>query len=155
MAQMRFDIVSDTHGYLSAALLAELEGADAIVHAGDICSPSDFRTLERIAPLHLCLGNNDWAYDYGPTVKKTVVFHAGGLMWEINHYRERLKLPDGVAVAVCGHTHKPYIDNVGGAIVMNPGSPTYPRSHLGPTMGRIICEDGVVLAAEIIQLDMD
>ena len=50
MGYMRYDIVSDTHGYLSPALLAELEGADVIVHAGDICSPSDYRRLEEIAP---------------------------------------------------------------------------------------------------------
>ena len=73
MAKLRFDIVSDTHGFLSPALLSALEGADAIVHAGDICSPSDYRTLEDIAPLHLCLGNNDWAYDYGRQIKKTVL----------------------------------------------------------------------------------
>ena len=85
MAQKRFDIVADTHGYLSPALLKELEGADAIVHAGDICSPSDFRTLCDIAPLHLCLGNNDWAYDYGPDVKRAVTFYGSGLLWEINH----------------------------------------------------------------------
>ena len=153
MAQKRFDIVADTHGYLSPALLKELEGADAIVHAGDICSPSDFRTLCDIAPLHLCLGNNDWAYDYGPDVKRAVTFYGSGLLWEINHYREKLRLADGVAVGVCGHTHKPFIDNVGSTIVMNPGSPTFPRSHLGPTMGRIICDEGTILAAEIIQLD--
>ena len=152
MGQTRFDIVSDTHGYLSPALLKELEGADAIVHAGDICSPSDYRKLEDIAPLRMCLGNNDWAYDYGPLVKKTITFYASGLLWEVNHYRERLKLGEGVAVAVCGHTHRAYIDNAGGVIVMNPGSPTFPRGILGPTIGRIICDEGVVLSAEIVQL---
>ena len=58
---MRFDIVSDTHGYLSPELLDELEGADYIVHAGDICSEGDYRRLERIATVFMCLGNNDWA----------------------------------------------------------------------------------------------
>lgn len=151
MARMRFDIVADTHGYLSPSLLAELKGADAIVHAGDICSPSDYRTLQRVAPVRLCLGNNDWAYDYGRQVKKTCLFYGAGLLWEVNHYRERLKLAE-CDIAVCGHTHRPYIRDEGGVIIMNPGSPTFPRSSFGPTMGRIICEDGVVLAAEIVQL---
>ena len=31
----RIDIISDTHGYLSPALLDELKGADLIIHAGD------------------------------------------------------------------------------------------------------------------------
>ena len=34
----RIDIISDTHGYLSPALLDELEGADLIIHAGDLTS---------------------------------------------------------------------------------------------------------------------
>ena len=35
---------------------------------------------------------------------------------------------------------------------MNPGSPTFPRSSSGPTMGRIYVEDGRVLSSEIIKL---
>lgn len=38
MAARRFDIISDTHGFLSPELLSELAGADVIVHAGDILS---------------------------------------------------------------------------------------------------------------------
>ena len=150
MGLTRFDIVSDTHGYLSPELLSELAGADVIVHAGDICSPSDFRTLERIAPLRLCLGNNDWAYDYGPQVKQTVRFFSSGLRWQLNHYRQRLDL-SSCDIAICGHTHRPMIERMGDVLVMNPGSPTYPRRG-GASMGRIICDDGVVVSAEIVPL---
>ena len=149
---MRYDIVADTHGHLSNELLEALQGADIIVHAGDMCSGGDLRRLERIAPVYMCLGNNDWGYDYGPQVKKTITFYASGLLWEVNHYRERLKLRDGVAIGICGHTHRPSIDNVGGTIVMNPGSPTFPRGILGPTIGRIICDEGVVISTAIVQL---
>ena len=149
---MRFDIVSDTHGYLSKELLAALDGAGAIVHAGDICSSSDFRTLWKIAPLHLCLGNNDWAYDYGPDIKNKLAFVSAGLRWQVNHYRERLDLAV-CDVAICGHTHRPFVErDARGVLVMNPGSPTYPRGGGGPTMGRIIVEDGAVVSAEIIPL---
>jgi predicted phosphodiesterase len=40
-----------------------------------------------------------------------------------------------------------------GALVMNPGSPTFPRNSDGPTMGRIIVEEGKVIEARIIRLD--
>ena len=150
MAVVRYDIVSDTHGYLSRELLAQLKGADCIVHAGDICSPSDYRTLERIAPIRLCLGNNDWAYDYGPTVKQTVRFFSSGLRWQMNHYRAKLDL-SSCDIAICGHTHRAYVERDGGVLVMNPGSPTFPRRG-GATMGRIVCEDGAILSAEIIEL---
>ena len=56
MGAVRFDIVSDTHRYLSPALLRELEGADVIVHAGDVCSLADFRALEAIAPVKAVRG---------------------------------------------------------------------------------------------------
>ena len=38
MALVRFDVISDTHGYLSSELLEALQGANYIVHAGDITS---------------------------------------------------------------------------------------------------------------------
>ena len=149
---MRYDIISDTHNYLSAALLKQLEGADVIVHAGDICSPSDFRTLWSIAPLKICLGNNDFGYDYGPDVKRVCAFNSEGLRWQVNHYKERLKLAD-CDIAICGHTHRPSVEyDRDGVLVMNPGSPTYPRGMGGPSMGRIIVEDGVILSAKVFRI---
>ena len=151
---MRFDIISDTHGFLSPELIKQLEGADYIVHAGDICSASDYRTLKAIAPLQMCLGNNDWAYDYGPEVKPKKVFYASDFMWHVCHYREKLDL-SACDIAICGHTHKPFVlrDEATGTLVMNPGSPTYPRG-CGASMGRIITEGETnnIVSAEIIQL---
>lgn len=152
MARLRFDIVSDTHGRLSKRLLEQLEGADVIVHAGDICSLADYRRLCEIARVYACKGNNDFGLDYGPEVQSTTRFFRGGLRWQVCHYRDRLdtRLAD---VSVCGHTHKPYVERTSlGHLVMNPGSPTWPRTNDGPTMGRIIVEDGQVLSAEIVHL---
>ena len=56
----RIDIISDTHGYLSPALLDELEGADLIIHAGDLTSEIDYEHLCTIAPVRAVLGNNDY-----------------------------------------------------------------------------------------------
>ncbi|MEE1209332.1 MAG: metallophosphoesterase family protein, partial [Parafannyhessea umbonata] len=89
---MRFDIVSDTHGYLSDELLSELRGADVIVHAGDMCSESDFHTLNDIAMTYMCRGNNDWGYTYDSFVTNLVRFFAAGLRWEVCHYQESLDL---------------------------------------------------------------
>lgn len=150
---MRFDIVSDTHGYLSDELLEALVGADYIVHAGDMCSDSDYRRLARIAPIQMCLGNNDWGCDYGPGVKRLTKFFAGGLRWQICHYQERLDLLT-CDVAICGHTHRPFFerDPKTRTLVMNPGSPTFPRTAKGPTIGRIIAENGHVSEVRIIEL---
>ena len=109
MTIKRYDIVSDTHGYLSPELLDALQGADVIVHAGDICSPSDYRTLSDIARVQMCLGNNDWAYDYGPTAKTRKIFYASEFRWQVSHSRQRLKLQMS-DIAICGHTHTPFVE---------------------------------------------
>lgn len=123
-----------------------------IVHAGDICSSADVRTLQTIAPLKLCLGNNDYDGAYGPSIKRTTRFNIDGLRWQICHYQRRLDLAN-CDIAICGHTHRPLLNftKKNGPLLMNPGSPTYPRQG-GPTMGRIICEDGIILSAEILEL---
>lgn len=150
---MRYDIISDTHGYLSEVLLKELDGADIIVHAGDICSSRDLARLEEIAPVKYCLGNNDFGYNFSPLAKKLQRFYSEKHRFEICHYRERLDL-ETCEIAICGHTHRPFIENdpKWGTLIMNPGSPTYPRAA-GPTMGRIIIEDNKVISSEIIILD--
>ena len=151
---MRFDIVSDTHGHLSDELIEALAGADYIVHAGDMCSESDYHRLARIAPIHMCLGNNDWGMSYGPEVKRLTKFFAAGLRWQIRHYVERLDLLT-CDIAICGHTHRPFVERDARtrALVMNPGSPTFPRTAQGPTIGRIVAENGHVSEVRIIQLD--
>ena len=55
----RIDIISDTHGYLSPALLDELEGADLIIHAGDLTSEKDYEHQCTLAPVRADLGNHD------------------------------------------------------------------------------------------------
>lgn len=150
---MRIDIISDTHGYLSDELMRELQGADAIVHAGDMCSLTDYQVLSQLAPFYMAKGNNDFAYDYGPQVKNLTKFFLSGMRWQVCHFRERLDLAV-CDVAICGHTHVPFIerDTKTNTLVMNPGSTTYPRSERGATMGRIYAHEGVVESAEIIEL---
>lgn len=152
MATRRIDVVSDTHGRLSEELLAALRGADLIVHAGDFCSERDYDTLCSIAPMYACLGNNDYVYSYPPRVKDLVRFNVDGLVWQIGHRRERLDL-NAADVTVCGHTHRPRIEELpGGRLCINPGSPTFPRTAEGPTMARVIVHDGKVVFSEIVHL---
>lgn len=154
---MRFDIVSDTHGRLSDELLEALQGADMIMHAGDCCSLGDYLELCDIAPVVMCLGNNDWGMDYGPGVERTTHVFRAGLRWELCHYEERLDLAT-CDVAICGHSHRPFVrwetspGGSGSILVMNPGSPTFPRTGDGPTIGRIMVEDGSIISADIVPL---
>lgn len=156
----RVDVVSDTHGHLPPELLERLDGADVIVHAGDLCSPLDLDALNAIAPTYAALGNNDWSYEYENhfgrlyerAVRKTVRMELFGLRWEVCHYRERLDLA-WCDVGICGHTHRPHVERTqAGVLVMNPGSPCRPRTTMGPTFGRILVSGGEVVDAVIEQL---
>lgn len=150
-AAKRVDIISDTHGHLSERLLAELEGADLIIHAGDITSESDLAQLETIAPVKAVLGNNDYFFSYGPDVREQARFDYAGLSFGVSHYREELPL-GSVDVGICGHTHRARVDRVGSCLVINPGSASFPRGTRIPTMARMIACDGQVLSLDIIQL---
>ena len=148
-------VVSDTHGRLSDELLSQLRGTDAIVHAGDMCSSLDYDVLDAIAPTFMCLGNNDWSFEYGDRFGNSARLRLGGLTWELCHYRERLDLA-GADIAICGHTHRPGIETTPeGVLLMNPGSPTYPRGIMGPTIGRITIADGAVEDAAIVELPQE
>lgn len=155
MTTKRIDVLSDTHGRLTHEVLEQLDGCDLIIHAGDNTSQDDFITLRALAPLRMCLGNNDWSGEYGPDVIDVLHFEYEGLNFCVSHYRERL-VRETFDVGIFGHTHVPVCERSdGGALLMNPGSPTYPRSEAGPTMGRILIADGVVASAEIVPLKSD
>ena len=147
----RIDIVSDTHGYLSEELLCDLEGADLIVHAGDMTSEMDYEQLCAIAPVRAVLGNNDYYRNYGPGVDRLCVFEYEGLRFSVAHYRE--DLPVGTSdVAVCGHTHRAKVVTLGRCCVVNPGSATYPRDMSVPSMARMLVRDGQILSVDIVRL---
>ena len=148
----RIDIISDTHGYLSPALLDELEGADLIIHAGDLTSEMDYEHLCTIAPVRAVLGNNDYYRDYGPDVDRLALFTYEGLKFAVAHYREDLPV-GSVDVAINGHTHVTKEAQVGRCLVLNPGSASYPRGTRGPTMARMLVKDGKIISTKFIDLD--
>lgn len=147
----RIDIVSDTHGHLSAELLEQIAGADLIVHAGDLTSEMDYGHLCCIAPVRAVLGNNDYYRDYGPDVARLCEFDYEGLHFAVAHYQEDLPVA-GVDVAVCGHTHRSKIERSCGRLLINPGSATLPRGTRTPSIARLYVGDGAVMSAEIIPL---
>lgn len=148
----RVDIISDTHGWLKPELMDAIEGCDLLIHAGDITSEEDYAELKEAVPqLKAVLGNNDYYREYGPEVGKLNIFVYEGLRFSVAHYRE--DLPVGSSdVAVCGHTHRSKIVKLGGCLVINPGSASFPRGTRGPTIARLYVADGQILSADIIDL---
>ncbi|MBY4797612.1 YfcE family phosphodiesterase [Collinsella sp. AGMB00827] len=147
----RIDIISDTHGYLSRSLLETIDGADLLIHAGDITSEADWDLLNTLAPIKGVLGNNDYCYHYHPELKALNRFTYEGLSFAVAHYREDLPV-GSVDVAICGHTHRARVVELGRCTVINPGSASYPRGTRGATIARMIVAEGTILSVEIIDL---
>ena len=61
---MRVAVLSDTHSPrfwkgCPPAVAAHLDGADLILHAGDVCTAEVLDELSTYAPVRVVLGNND------------------------------------------------------------------------------------------------
>ena len=148
----RVDIISDTHGRLTKELLHAIEGADLVIHAGDITSTRDWEELKsRTRAIQGVLGNNDHYCNYGPELTDLNEFVYEGVRFGVAHYRQDLPV-ERCDVGVCGHTHRPEIVRSGDCLIINPGSPTCPRGREGPTMARLFVADGRVITCKIVEL---
>ncbi|MGI6151877.1 MAG: metallophosphoesterase family protein, partial [Christensenellales bacterium] len=70
--------------------------------------------------------------------------HKFGVSFSLNrlYYRAREK---DAAIALFGHTHRPLLDNIGGLILLNPGSVAYPRGNYAPTFALLDIKGGMVI----------
>jgi putative phosphoesterase len=127
-------VVSDTHLYrspLPAQVLETLEGADLILHAGDILEMAVLEELEAIAPVTAVAGNMDHGDVTEILPKKRVLEIAGRRIGLIHgsgppaQMTSRLRGEfEDVDAIVFGHTHQAYNRIEGGIYFLNPGSPT-------------------------------
>lgn len=135
---MRIGLVADTHDHRlrirEAVSILDRAGVEAVLHAGDYCSPFAVRDLGGLdAPLHGITGNNDgdiyqiarafdeigavleqqwWATDLGG--KRILVMH------------EPRGVDDIAAggpfdLIVFGHTHEADERRIGDTLIVNPG----------------------------------
>ncbi|MEV0601790.1 metallophosphoesterase [Streptomyces sp. NPDC050315] len=153
---MRLLLTSDTHlpqraKVLPDQLLAEIERADAVLHAGDWVDTATLDLLEARARRVIGVyGNND-----GPELRARLPEVAraelGGLRFGVVHEtggaqgRERRcaeRYPD-LDVLVFGHSHIPWDTTApGGLRLLNPGSPTDRRREPYCTYLTLAAADG-------------
>jgi uncharacterized protein len=163
---MRVAVLSDTHAprywkSCPAPVARHLVGADAILHAGDVCTREVLDELAAFAPVHAVQGNND-----GPDVAawgapETLELDLDGLAVAMIHdsgprqgraARLRHRFPHA-ALVVFGHSHIPWDTAADGQRLFNPGSPTDKRRQSHRTMGEFIIESAAVVRARLIELD--
>jgi uncharacterized protein len=162
---VRLAIISDTHlprgtRSLPAACLAELRGADAILHGGDFTRVEVLRLLEDIGPpVHGVHGNidDDTLTRMLPAarvveaagVRIAMIHDAGQKTGRLARMRARFKDADAV---VFGHSHLPLHEQApDGFQIFNPGSPTDRRNAPEHTMGIATIEAGL-LRFELLRL---
>ncbi len=136
-------VVSDTHHgdktkYVPPILFErfEGEGVDLILHAGDVTSKELFNRLGKVAPLIVVRGNADHLL-----FPEEEIINIEGLKVGMVHGHQFLglnaqmlsykALEMGVDILIFGHTHRYfYEDRIFHGkriILLNPGSPTFPR----------------------------
>ncbi len=160
---LRVLVLADTHlrpggaRRLPDEVYAELDRADAVVHAGDIMTVDLIDELEGFAPTYAVLGNNDVG-DLAARLPVTRTELLGGVRIGMIHdsgatkgrpERLRRRFPD-CALVVYGHSHIPY-DGVGvdDQRLFNPGSPTERRMQPDHTYGLLDLHDGQIRSHEI------
>jgi len=152
---MRIGLISDTHGLLRPEALKALQGAEHILHAGDVGDPTILDALRAIAPVTAIRGNID---EDGPCnhLPPTELVELDGLSIYMLHDVKRLDLnPEaaGIAAVVFGHSHKPLVEWRRRVLFLNPGSAGPRRFELPVTLAWLKIEANEV-DARIVHLDV-
>lgn len=150
---MKVLVFSDSHGRTVDIYSAiERETPDAIIHLGDYTE--DVRELRRAyacstMPIYAVRGNNDFDSDF----PMFIVMQLGGISMYLSHgHRERVfgmssgqmaarAQENHCMLAMFGHTHRLFLEQINGVYVFNPGSISLPRGGKR-SYGRLTIEDG-------------
>jgi uncharacterized protein len=154
-------ILADTHlprraRELPEGLMSHLERADLILHAGDLMDPMLLDELAAYAPVRAVRGNLDPPEARLP---ETVEFEFGGVTIAMihdsgpkrgrrNRMRQRFRR---ARVVVFGHSHIPWLEDEGGLLLLNPGSPTDRRRQPDHTFA-LLWVEGDEVRAEVLAL---
>ena len=160
---MLIGCVSDTHlagRPVPMAVLEAFEGADLILHAGDILDMSVLDELSAVAETLAVRGNMDRGQAAQSLPEKRVI-EAGGFKIGLTHGSgsplgivSRVAATfagDGCDCVVFGHTHNATVKEREGTLFFNPGSPTDRIFARHNSVGLLEVTDR--LEARVVQLD--
>jgi putative phosphoesterase len=142
---LKIGVVSDTHGYFDPRLAEVLEGAEIILHAGDVGSEEVLDHLGRITKVHAVQGNVDTPALKLPLSRKlsfenvqVEILHQllvpqaelqawsdGALLQKMHPERREAFLKNfdkATRVVIFGHSHQPCLVTLGHTLFFNPGS---------------------------------
>ncbi|MGH9694523.1 MAG: metallophosphoesterase family protein [Bryobacteraceae bacterium] len=152
---MRIGVISDTHGLLRPQAVKALQGAEHVLHAGDIGDPAILDALRAIAPVTAIRGNIDEGGPCGHLPPTELAELSGHGIYMLHDVKKLDLKPEaaGIAAVVFGHSHKPLIEWRHDVLFLNPGSAGPRRFELPVTLAWLNIEAGK-LSARIVQLDV-
>lgn len=135
---MKILIVSDTHGRDTTLkhLLEQVKPIDMLIHCGDVEGSEDYIRSLAQCPVHIVAGNNDFFCDL-PREEEFLIGKYRVLLTHGHYYyitmgtqmiKEDAKAR-GFDIVMFGHTHRPYLEQDKGIVVLNPGSLSFPRQE--------------------------
>ena len=155
-------VLSDTHGKLDPAIIELFAGCDHIVHAGDVGDLDILEQLCALAPVTAVRGNCDKEGWSGLPEAATATFD--GMVVHVRHdlvMAEAFDVPTLAAmrdadrgVVICGHTHRPHVEQRGGVLYLNPGSASV-RPYERPRSVALLRIEWRRCEAEICELGRD
>jgi len=144
---MRIGLISDTHGLIRPSAIAALQGADLILHAGDVGGRRVLAELRRLAPVRAVCGNVDDPHD--PDLEPAIDTEAGGTSIHVSHGHElgsptpaKLLARYSADIIIYGHTHRADLHRAGPRLVVNPGAAGPARFHLKPSLALLTVSGG-------------
>lgn len=135
---MKILIVSDTHRRDENLryVIEKVSPIDMLIHLGDAEGSEDGIAdwVNEGCQLEMVLGNNDFfsALDREKEIRigdyRALITHGHyyGVSMGVETLAEEAR-SRGCQIAMYGHTHKPFLAEVNGVTVLNPGSLSYPR----------------------------
>jgi putative phosphoesterase len=152
---MRVGVISDTHGLLRPEALKALQGAEHILHAGDVGDPSILDILRCIAPVTAIRGNIDEGSPCSHLPPIELMELSGRNIYMLHDVKKLDLNPEaaGISTVVFGHSHKPLVEWRRGVLFLNPGSAGPRRFELPVTVAWLHIESAS-LSAQIIHLDI-
>ena len=125
---MKIGILSDTHTKVKSAQksldILLKNGAEFIVHAGDVCEKETLELLKKCGKRYVCVyGNNDahlveYHHDYN-LVQEPHYFKLADTKFKLMHLPFYMT-PD-TEVVLFGHTHEFQSEFIDGTLFLNPG----------------------------------
>ncbi|MGI4757077.1 MAG: metallophosphoesterase family protein [Janthinobacterium lividum] len=155
MEQRKIAVLSDTHRLLRSEVLAACEGADAILHAGDVGDASILDRLRAIAPVTAIRGNID-THGLCRDLPATDMVELGEITAYLVHSVADLDIDPiaaGVQVVISGHSHRAAEERRKGVLFLNPGS-VGPRRFKLPITMAYLHVSGRNLTVEHVRFDV-